>query len=100
MSDPTERLRAGADIVAQRQKIPRVLLFPLLREAADTIDALLAHPDDLLAVMVEAGVLTIEYACNICGTHEGNRSTWCNAGCGSDYNRMIPVYRRIEGTTP
>ena len=46
--DLTERLRAGADIVAQRQKIPRALLFPLLRAAASTIEALTAERDELI----------------------------------------------------
>ena len=31
------------------------------------------------------------YKCSICGFSETNRSTWCDLGCGSDYNEMIEV---------
>jgi len=31
------------------------------------------------------------YICNNCGFSLTNRSTWCDMGCGSDYNEMIEV---------
>ena len=31
------------------------------------------------------------YMCNICGVSLTNRSTWCDLGCGSDYNKMIEI---------
>lgn len=33
------------------------------------------------------------YVCSICGYDPGNRPTWCNKGCGSDYNRMHEVVK-------
>ena len=34
------------------------------------------------------------YACSNCGVGETNRATWCDLGCGSDYNEMIDVTGR------
>jgi hypothetical protein len=31
------------------------------------------------------------WTCSYCGYAPGSRRNWCNAGCGSDYNRMEPV---------
>src|SRR5690606_21209040 len=32
-----------------------------------------------------------KYMCKFCGFCPTNRSTWCDKGCGSDYNEMIDV---------
>jgi hypothetical protein len=31
------------------------------------------------------------YACRACGISLTNRKTWCDLGCGSDYNEMFKV---------
>ena len=31
------------------------------------------------------------YACSNCGVSITNRNTWCDLGCGSDYNEMIDI---------
>lgn len=32
------------------------------------------------------------WACKVCGPHKGSRGTWCEAGCGSDYQEMRALY--------
>ena len=62
------------------------------------LDSFLDCPDDLLAVLVEAGVIErAGYSCNVCGPSKKSEGWYCALGCGRDYNRMTPVYRRIEG---
>lgn len=36
------------------------------------------------------------WACTICGPHPDSRSMWCGAGCGRDYNQMVPVLEEID----
>lgn len=36
------------------------------------------------------------WSCNACGYHPNSIATWCDAGCGSDYNRMTKVLRPDE----
>jgi len=31
------------------------------------------------------------YSCKVCGFSPNNRRTWCDKGCGSDYNEMRDV---------
>jgi len=33
----------------------------------------------------------MKYICNNCGYSPNNRSTWCDLGCGNDYNEMIAI---------
>ena len=39
------------------------------------------------------------YACRVCGFSPTNRSTWCDKGCGSDYNEMIELKGLKEALT-
>ena len=34
------------------------------------------------------------YACSNCGVCSTNRNSWCDLGCGSDYNEMIDISGR------
>ena len=40
---------------------------------------------------MKTGAIEKHYICNNCGYSPTNRSTWCDMGCGSDYNEMIEV---------
>lgn len=33
----------------------------------------------------------ISFVCSYCGYHPGNRASWCDLGCGRDYNEMFAV---------
>ena len=48
---------------------------------------------ELLDFLVEAGKLEQTGGrCSICGFHPHSTPTWCEVGCGRDYQRMSPVY--------
>ena len=36
------------------------------------------------------------YLCTNCGFSPTNRATWCDLGCGSDYNEMVEIRRLPE----
>lgn len=39
----------------------------------------------------ESGERPAGWWCSHCGYHPGSRETWCEGGCGSDYNKMTPM---------
>lgn len=36
------------------------------------------------------------YACKVCGVSFTNRATWCDLGCGRDYNEMFEVKNLLQ----
>ena len=47
---------------------------------------------ELRKKLKDAGYLfNRKYACKVCGYCPTNNATWCDLGCGSDYNEMIDI---------
>ena len=53
--------------------------------AADTIESLQAEVERLTTPL---------YVCTHCGYHPDSSMSWCAAGCGRDFNKMIQVRPR------
>lgn len=56
-------------------------------------DIILTQDDDVIVSDPQAIVNALlgAFRCKWCGYCDGNRQTWCNCGCGRDYNEMIPM---------
>lgn len=50
----------------------------------------LTDANGLRRALYEVGVTA--WSCSICGPHKGSSGRWCDAGCGSDYNQMTPLW--------
>lgn len=58
----------------------------MLAVPVEEVASVTDHADQILGEILQTG-----YACNADGFDRHNRGNWCDLGCGSDYNRMIPV---------
>jgi hypothetical protein len=65
----------------------------------DAADWLIIALPQIVAV-VEVAEATPYYSCKVCGFSPTNRATWCDLGCGRDYNEMrrvpLPALAALE----
>lgn len=67
---------------------PDIAQMALMRNAASDEERAAGGLYELRADQYEQ-----RYSCRWCGDRDGNRASWCEAGCGRDYNAMFPWLR-------